>query len=499
MNLDSYSKENAERNILYKLLTTFSDEEWKEFEKFVASPYFNKGRNFGSIMKLLRKHRPEFSSKELFKQNLYRKLYPGKAYKENVMYSTFSRLYALAEEFVIQVEIGKDQFFSRERLRLAGLRSRGLNSRASSHLTKMKNRFSQELKGSTNYFHEKEFSKEVAYYYYENNRRDKLSEPVYDILKNSLYWHIVESSLFLTSLISQKNFHKSDFKKSLVSRLYSCIDRKKLLEIVKKHDSENFLFVCLHHLNLTSMEAPYKDEPYFEMKELTFKSLNSMAKDDKNYFLNSLARLCTLRFVAGDTKYKKEAFEIRKKTVEEDLFSFNNDGNIRASEFRSTFIEALNVNELDWAETFALNYISRLNQNIRKDVDNYCKARIAYERHDYDEAIQSAGNVNINQIYFKLDMKNLVAKIYYDTDSVEPLISILNSYYQLIHNSGQQDEDIIKRHAGFVKYLRKLSSVKFEHKGKDELAFIKKKIEKENVTSKTWLLKKIKDLSLNTD
>ncbi|MBK6877459.1 MAG: hypothetical protein IPG99_13675 [Ignavibacteria bacterium] len=299
MNLDSNNTDSAERNILYKLLATFSDDEWKEFEKFVASPYFNKGRNFGSIMKLLRKHRPEFSSKELFKENLYKKLYPGKEYKESVMYSTFSRLYALAEEFMMQIEIGKDEFFSRERLRLAGLRSRGLNSRAFSLITKMKNGFSKELKGSKNYFHEKEYSKEVAYYYYENNRRDKLTEPVYDILKNSLYWHIVESSLFLTSLISQKNFHKSDFKKSLVSRLYSCIDRKKLLEIVKNHDSDNFPFICLHHLDLTSVEAPFKDEPYFQMKELTFKSLNSMAKDDKNYFLNSLARLCTLRFVAG--------------------------------------------------------------------------------------------------------------------------------------------------------------------------------------------------------
>ncbi len=81
MNLDSNNTDSAERNILYKLLATFSDDEWKEFEKFVASPYFNKGRNFGSIMKLLRKHRPEFSSKELFKENLYKKLYPGKEYK----------------------------------------------------------------------------------------------------------------------------------------------------------------------------------------------------------------------------------------------------------------------------------------------------------------------------------------------------------------------------------------------------------------------------------
>ncbi len=185
-----------------------------------------------------------------------------------------------------------------------------------------------------------------------------------------------------------------------------------------------------------SVEAPFKDEPYFQMKELTFKSLNSMAKDDKNYFLNSLARLCTLRFVAGDTRYKKEAFEIRKKTVEEDLFSFNNDGNIRASEFRSTFIEALNVNELDWAETFADKYIPRLNQRIRKDIDNYCNASIA-DRTFYDKPFSPPATLSIKSNFFKLRHEVSVAKIHYDTDSRRAIISA-QLILSVIHNSNSK-------------------------------------------------------------
>ncbi len=494
MNLDANNETNNERNILYKLLSTLSNREWSEFEKFVESPYFNQGRNYGSIMKILRKHKPEFNSPELRKESLYKKLYPGKQYKESVMYSTFSRLYSIAEEFIVQIEMRNDNFIDRERLRLAALRTRGINTKAVSQISRMEKDLKNRKIYMEEFYHIKEFSKEIGFFYYQNNMRDKISGPVIEILKYSIYWHFVEFSIYLSSLYSQKNFHKSDYRKSIVSKLEGCLDKGKMLDIVKKHDPDNFKILYLHYLDIEASHTPYKDEPYHQMKELTFKSLDVMAKDYKNYFLNSLAKHCSMRFVAGDSKFKREAFEIRKKTVEEDLLSFNSDGNIRASEFRSTFIDALNMYEVDWAEKFATSYLPRLNPTIQEDIECYCKARIAYERRDYDKAIVYAGKVNINQILFKLDMKNLIAKIYYDTDSVEPLISALNSYYQIIHNADKTAEAITKRHAGFVKYLRKLCRVKFENKDKDDLKLLRRQIERENVTSGSWLIKKIDEL-----
>ena len=494
MNLDNNIDTNTERNTLFKLLSTFDETEWTEFEKFVASPFFNNGRNYSHLMRTLRKYHPDFSSPDLRKESLYKALFPGKDYKESVMYSTFSRLYAIAEEFIVQIEMRNDIFIDRERLKLAAMRARGINTRALSQISKMEKHLNSKKISMEEFYHVKEYYKEVGFYYYQNNMRDKIPEPIYKILKNSIYWHIVEFSIYLSSLYSQKNFHKNDYKKSIASKLDSCIDKGKMLDIIRKHDPDNYTILSLHNLDIAASLTPYKDEPYYQMKELTFKSIDTMAKDYKTYFLNSLAKHCSTRFVAGASKFKREAFEIRKKTVEEELLSFNSDGNIRASEFRSTFIDALNVNEIDWAEQFAIKYLTRLNPSVQEDIDNYCKARIAYERHDYDKAIVFAGRVNINQILFKLDMKNLTAKIYFDTDSVEPLISALNSYYQLIHNTDNTAETIVKRHAGFVKYLRTLSRVKFDNKDKDDLHLLRKRIDKENVTSKSWLIKKIDEL-----
>ena len=492
MNLDN---KLTERNILYRLLSTFNDEEWVRFEKFADSPFYNKGRNFSSLIKYLKKFRPLFDSIELEKEKVYKALYPGKEYKENVMYSLFSRLYSLAEEFIVQMQIEKDDFIDKKRLKIAAYRSRHINQKAISLIANYEKDIKRKKKYSAFNFDMKEFSKEIAYFYYENNQRHKLWEPVNEILNHSLYWFIVESSLFLTSLSSQKNFLKSGSRKSLFIKMYECIDYKKLLALIKQNDKSNYTVLYLHYLSITALETPYRDEPYFEMKNITFKHLPEMDKDNKNYFLNSLAKLCTLRFVAGDERFRKEAFEIRKKAVEEELFSFNADGSIRVSEFRSTFIDALNVNEIKWAETFYKNMLSKLNPNLREDIENYCIARLSYEKKDYGKAVLHANKVNINQIFFKLDIKNLISKTYYETESVEPLYSVLNSYYQLINNYEKKDDDIPKRHLNFIKFMRKICAVKFENKNKTDLGFIRKKLAKENVNSKSWLVKKIEILA----
>ena len=88
-------------------------------------------------------------------------------------------------------------------------------------------------------------------------------------------------------------------------------------------------------------------------------------------------------------------------------------------------------------------------------------------------------------------MKNLISKIYFDTGSVENLISLLNTYYQLINNSKSNNENFLARHLNFVKYLRQLLNIKLTGKDDAELSILYDNIKKENVTSKSWLLKKI--------
>lgn len=483
-----------ERNSLFVLLSKFSDSEWNEFEKFVASPYFNNGRNYTALMKILRRNRPGFNSEELRKESLYRKLFPGKAYKESVMYSAFSRISKLAEEFLIQREMETDEKVNRERLKISAYARLGLMGKAQGHITKVEKELKESGFRIRTSFDLKEMAKEVASYYYLNDQRAKIPGYIHMILKYSLCWYLTEFSMFYVSLVSQKSYDSSGIADSLSSRLRSCVNFEEIIKLLGHEDTELANIMRLHYLSMKAREVPFEDAPYFETKELVFAMLGKMDKEYKQYWMNNLAETCSMRFVAGDSKFKKEAFAVRKRSVEEDLFSYNNDGTVRLSEFRSTFTEALNVNELEWAEEFSRRFVPRLNPAYRRDAEYYCGARIAYERKDMDKAVELSMKVRIDQVYYKLDIKNLLAKAYYDTDSVEPLLSLLNSYYQFIRNSGKSADVIFARHLNFVRYLRRLAVIKFEKKNKKEIPVLIKELENENVSAKSWLIKKIVEL-----
>ncbi len=493
-NLDSPDPEVQERNYLYKVLSTFSDEEWLEFEKFAASPYFNKGRNIGILMKILKKHRPAFKSPELRKENLYKRLWPGKAYKESVMYSTFSRLGNLAEEYMIQKEYEADEKLNRDWARLNAYARRNLPRKGNALISKLSDQLNSGRITVRHFFDAKEIAKEVASYHYLFDQRHKLPDLLHELLKNSLYWHITESSMFLTSLFSQKTFDKADYEACLYKELRECFDFGRFLGILKVKDRKSYTLMLMQYLNVKANLHPLKDEPYFELKKLVFDGLDSFDRDLKQYMLNRLAELCSLRVLAGNSGFNKEVFEIRKKLVEEDLFSDDENRTIRLSKFRTTFIEALNLREIDWAEFFCNKYIDKLNPAVKEDVRLYCEARIFYERNDPDKAIELAVRANIDQVFFKLDLKNLLAKAYYDTSSVESLYSLLNTYYQFIRNSGKSKETFFKRHANFVRYMKRLAAIKFGVNHTEDVGLLEKELAKANVSAKSWLIDRIVQL-----
>ena len=84
---------------LIRILKTFSENEFKNFGKFIASPYFSTGRDVTPLYKVLKSHYPEFTGKGMEKEQVFSKLGKGK-YNEQLMRIMISDLYKLAVEYL---------------------------------------------------------------------------------------------------------------------------------------------------------------------------------------------------------------------------------------------------------------------------------------------------------------------------------------------------------------------------------------------------------------
>ncbi|MEP7145643.1 MAG: hypothetical protein ABI792_01400, partial [bacterium] len=90
---------------LIQTLKTFSKEDAKNFEKFIASPYFNKGRNYIPLLNELKKFSPSFDNENLTSEYLYKKIYPSRKFNKQVMWNQVSQLEKLAIKFLLQTAL----------------------------------------------------------------------------------------------------------------------------------------------------------------------------------------------------------------------------------------------------------------------------------------------------------------------------------------------------------------------------------------------------------
>lgn len=481
------------KNILIKLLKVITDEEWKEFEKFVGSPFFNDGRNYLPLLKILKKHHPKFDSEEFTKERIYQKLFPDKDYKESVLNSMFSRLFNIGEEFLIHIAIKNEKGFLKERLIIKELRSRGVMLKLGKSIENNLKHFSEKQFNENDFRNLHDIYVELNKLNQVNNRSEIFYNSINELTKYTTYTFLFELSLNLSSLYSLKNYWTADFDKSHLAKIYKHIDFEEILKVLEEEDYKNFVPMKLTYLSYMATKHPETNDYFYEMKSLFQKESEKFGQGFRETVLTNLSAICSSKMLHGNSEFKLEAFEIRKMLIEENIL-LSIDEYLKAGDFRSIFIDAMNVGQIEWGKSFLEKSLNKIHPDFRQDVSNYCNSWIAYENKDYDKAVEYANKVNINQITFKLDLKNIISRAYYDTNSTEALLSLLSSYYQLIQNSDSQNKAYLLRHKNFVKYLRKLILIREKGNHKLELEVLRDNIQSDNVSGRSWLLKKV-DLS----
>ncbi len=482
------------QNNLVQILRTLSKEEMKEFEKFVASPYFNKGRNHLPLLKALSEYSPDYDSDKFTKESIYDKLFPGKEYKESVMKSMLSRLNDIAEEFILQISFEKNIHFLRERLFIREISERGLKQRAESAIANTEETFTGKQTGVLDNLSYKDFIDEVVNHHYNFSERSDVGEKIFQYRMYIVYAFLTEFLITEGSIYSQKNFWPKNLKVNDINEIAGLIDIDKILKWVRRKDPHKYEDLELFNLVRLAIQNPSNDEYYFKAKKLFFENMKKYDVDFKKFMMNCLSVLCTAKTTEGKSEFQLEAHNLRKKIYDENLFLFSKSKRLQSSEFRTAFIEALAVNQFEWAKEFAEQYADKVLPSLRKDIAYYVKANLSYHKRDYNEALNYANRIRINQITYKLDIRNLVSKVYYETGSIEPLFSYLDAYYKFLENSKSQNKTLLARHFNYIKFLRQLVKSKMNDAEYSEFMFLKDRINKENVSSKKWLLKKIEQI-----
>jgi hypothetical protein len=474
---------------LASLLSKLSPIEFKEFGKFVKSPYFNSNSNIIKLYELIAKAFPDFESPKLAKENIYSHIYPGEKYNDSTVRGLLSAALKLGEEFLAVHRLRQNDFAFKEFL-MTELCERKIFDLFNVHLKK--NRIELEnLK-----------SKHEDYFYLTHKM-----ETLINSIDSKSYIPLTQKDVpgdintkdteslinyFLISILKRYNYLLTKTGSLNVS-----LDLNFMDEIITYLEKANLREIPIlnFHYNRAMLYKSNMEEKYFlELRRIFFDKKNSLDESERYNLMGVLSNYCVRKNNIKGENVPVAQYEIYKYAIENDILTLNPTEPINPILFSNIVAASLYLNKTDEAIEFIEMFKDRVAPERRNSAVNFNLAKVYFKNKNYNEALSSLALVQNEDVFYKVAIKNLYAMIYYEMNLVEELILLLDSYKSFLQSNVVLGPRLKENHNNFVSALTKLLKLK-DFKDKPELEYLKYEVNLLPTTvSLDWLISKINSL-----
>lgn len=484
---------------IIEFLRKLSKEELKEFEKFTSSPYFSRGRDLQPVLKTLKQFHPEFENDKLTDEFVFRKLFPGKKFGDEKSYSLMktytSDLYKLGKEFLIYLEFSNDQ--NRKNYYL-------LNQLRKKKLYK---EFEKEYKnsiqiqeaaetGAPEDFLDKYFLNLAFVEFAVDNGRYKEAFNSIFLMADYLSFAALIRGFRLTEIKTvAKNL--AGIKPGFIPAefMIESLDEEKFIEGIKKHDTKYYPLIEISYIIHKMTKEPDKINYYFELKKLFFKHLKLLGQSEKYMLFGILGSYCIGKTEENDrSEFREELFSIYSSCIELGVYKWRKEDDFQLGLFRNIVVTAASDGEIEWLENFIEKYSGELNENYRENMIAYSLANLYSTKGEFEKALGYLVKVKYDLALFKIDIKNLYFRIYYELNYTEQCFSVLDSMKHYVSTTKDLNDVFTKRIINFVKYAAELLKLQSSGNKKNKDMLLHKVENEKHIDSRRWLLSKIKIL-----
>ena len=162
--------------------------------------------------------------------------------------------------------------------------------------------------------------------------------------------------------------------------------------------------------------------------------------------------------------------------------------------FKNIVVVALRLGRYDWTENFIKDYSHKLPESFRSNAITYNLAQVYFHQKQHGKVIEQLRNVEYEDVAYNLGSKAMLISTYYETDEVEPLYSLLESFRAYL-NRHKHDipQNRRQNYINLIRFTKKLLRIlpgdnKSIDKLKTEISATK------NITGASWLKEKIAEL-----
>ena len=466
---------------ILQLLSRLEADEFKGFQRFLQSPFFNSNARILTFYNQLKKYYPEFDSPKLSREKLFAKIYPNKKYHYQQFANLISELTRLTEEYLIQLAFKKDQFQRRKKL----IESYGQRNLYDLYQKETHAYLQQLSEVGTIEDHQQRYLLLNDWYFHPLTEKNQSSFIQSGLLVKELDQFYLQAKLLLA--VELKNREK------LFKEKHDFLLLPALIALAKqKEDNPTIYF---YYLFLQLVEKP-TSENYQILKKYFLENAEKVNRELNISSFRILNNYCLLAIRNGKKLYAKEHLELYQIGIEKNLILINQ--TITPFSYLNAITSGILCDQIEWVKTFITQYQQYLNNNFKAETVTLGKALIAFAEENYELITDLLPSAKFNLLRNSISAKSLLVRAYFEMalkdDSYFDLftynLSAFSKYLQRVKNLGEHP---LKAHQNFVNLLGKFYKILSQFKPKetdlDELLATVKTTQP--LSSPRWLINRI--------
>jgi hypothetical protein len=468
---------------LYSTLKDFEKTEQNRFRKYVRSAYFNKNKPLMTLCELLLSDVNGENGIDLEDRHAVWNALELESSYDDVRFRRFcTDLLKLAEGYMAQ------RVYEANPIEQSFFLMQALGKR------KLEKLYNGALK-NTQYLLHKQGHRNADYFRYLYATEKQYAAMIQADLDRSTksYLERIVDNLDLFYITEKLRLHhKFAARKKIGQYDYSFLFIDEIIsEINNREDLREIPVIAVYFQIYLITVDPENTEHYYKLKELLNKHALLFPKEEAFDMYYAATNYCINNINRGAQQFMNELFELYRDLIEKEIIFI--DDELSPWDFRNIIVTALRLGEFDWTEKFIDAYNNKIPEEYRENAVSFNKANLFFYRKDFDKVIESLRNVEYEDFTYNLNSKAILLATYYETQEIEPLYSLFESFRVYLNRNKDITEDRKRLYKNLIRFTKKLTKImpgdqKAIDKLRDELNQTK------NVASAGWLAEKLAEL-----
>ena len=435
---------------LAKLIGTFTEDEFKMLGQFLKR---NSSKAVVKLYNLLKEKFPDISS--ISKQDIYRKIYGNKSYSDRTLKNLFTEAFKTCEKFLIDSYLNSNSW-ELNSIRLKIYQQRKLESIYLSLINALESE--KDIKFSRENTFDKDnliLGSKIHYYIHKNDFRSAVNEKIIRTEYSIVGFVVKYLERLRENIIIEKGYNLNS-RNEIFEAFKDNFNTEKFLNSIESKAPHHYELIRIYYLNYLCLNNPGNIPLFYELRDLILENISKFSRAERYFLFSDLTSCCTEMRKLGYMEFWNVANDLYKLMFETDSYTMNEDDYLSVVLYRSVMLAGISLKDTDSLRAFGEKYTKKLNPDFRQGIKNLLDANIAFLEKRYAESLEFLSKINYDFFMYKLDVKTLLLKIFYELKMFEQAYSTIDSFSHYLGYTNEINEDVKAEHRNFLMIYKKL-------------------------------------------